>query len=299
MKFNIITPPPILRPYIQYIWTAEGEADIYRQFFCADANMKLVFSNASAFTHHSHLNMHYNSKHVKNTDFDECLGHDCVNASSAGLIGPSKEYSILRVDGRLDMVGVKFTETGSYFLLSCQPSDARASFVNIEQLKNAGLMSEWNEIRQLADVNARVSSLINYFSCQLPITDREKEDAELLAYIFERYDSNTTVKDIAHDICLCERQLRRLSNKYIGMSITDVLTIRRFHSAMLLLADNEETLSNAITNEYFDQSHMDREFNRYCGHTPSAMKTHLDTSKWLRESAPMVKLNPNNIIMMV
>ncbi len=299
MKFNVITPSPILYPFIQYIWTAEGEEDTYRQFFCADANAKMIFSKGSVFTYHSQLNMHHSYKRVKIKDFDDYLNHRCIDATFAGLIGPSKDYSIIRVEGKLDMVGVKFTEVGTYFMLSSQPSEVRDSFVQIEQIKDGELMSVWNEIRQQEDINARIASLITFFSANLRITDREREDAELLKSIFLRYDSNATVRDIAKDACLCERQLRRLCHKYVGMSIADVLTLRRFHSAMLLLAGQEHSLSNTIANEYYDQSHMDREFDRYCGHTPSAMKTHLETSKWLHESTPLVKMNPNNVIMMV
>lgn len=299
MNFNVIAPPPILRPYIKYFWTAEGEENTYRLFFCADANAKMIFSCASAFTHHSHLNMHHSYKRVKITDFDRFLNRSRADASFDGLIRPSKEYSIVRVKGMLDMVGVEFTEIGGYFMLSHKPSDFRGSFVRIELLMDKQLMSVCSEIRKIEDINARIASLITFFSANLRITDREREDAELLKSIFLRYDSNATVRDIAKDACLCERQLRRLCHKYVGMSIADVLTLRRFHSAMLLLAGQEHSLSNTIANEYYDQSHMDREFDRYCGHTPSAMKTHLETSKWLHESTPLVKMSPNNVIMMV
>lgn len=68
---------------------------------------------------------------------------------------------------------------------------------------------------------------------------------------------------------------------------------------MYLLASNECRLFKESASEYNDQSHMDKEFCRFCGHTPSAMKTHFETSKLLHSSIPIVKINPNNIVIIV
>lgn len=299
MKLNIITPPICLRRFVKYFWTIEAEKSIYRQFFCADTNMKMILSNGSIFTHHSHLNMHHSYKQVKITDFDESLNHSYTKSSYAGIIGPSKEYSIVRFDGIIDVIGVEFTEIGGYFLLSCQPYNMRDSFVSIEQLKNDLLTSEWNEIRNTKDINSRINALINFFSSNIHSSNREKQDTELLENIFEKKHSTNTVKDILQNTYLCERQIRRLCLKYIGMSLSEILTIQRFHSEIYLLASNECRLFKESASEYNDQSHMNKEFCRFCGHTPSAMKTHFEKSKLMHTSKPIVKINPNNIVIIV
>ncbi len=88
-----------------------------------------------------------------------------------------------------------------------------------------------------------------------------------------------TVRDIAVEAALQERQLLRLFRSQIGMSPQDFCRVARFRYSMRKIQDNEcvKLAQIACESGYCDQAHFAREFRRFAG---------MSTTEFRRDLAP-------------
>ncbi|MBK6355102.1 MAG: helix-turn-helix transcriptional regulator [Saprospiraceae bacterium] len=78
-----------------------------------------------------------------------------------------------------------------------------------------------------------------------------------------------TVKKISDEICLSERQLRRFSTEWLGMSTEEFILYNKYLISLQLLHDSKWTLTEiGLKAGYYDQSHFIREFKSYTELTP-------------------------------
>lgn len=76
----------------------------------------------------------------------------------------------------------------------------------------------------------------------------------------------THTKQLANEIGISTRQLRRLSHLYLGISPKEFLKVQRFQKTLHLL--NTQQHASPWLDYYFDQSHFIREFKALSGATP-------------------------------
>jgi len=78
-----------------------------------------------------------------------------------------------------------------------------------------------------------------------------------------------TVRKISDEICLSERQLRRFSLEWLGMSTEEFIHYNKYLTTLQLLHDSKWTLTEiGLKAGYYDQSHFIREFKSYTELTP-------------------------------
>jgi AraC-like DNA-binding protein len=78
-----------------------------------------------------------------------------------------------------------------------------------------------------------------------------------------------TVRRIIHEICLSDRQLRRLSSDWLGMSTEAFILYKKYLAALHLLHTPGLSLTQiGLQAGYYDQSHFIREFKSYTDRTP-------------------------------
>lgn len=81
--------------------------------------------------------------------------------------------------------------------------------------------------------------------------------------------SDLTVSRIIHEICLSDRQLRRLSSDWLGMSTEAFILYKKYLAALHLLHTPDLSLTQiGLQAGYYDQSHFIREFKSYTERTP-------------------------------
>jgi len=78
-----------------------------------------------------------------------------------------------------------------------------------------------------------------------------------------------TVKEFCIDICISDRQLRRLSAEWLGMNTETFLLYNKYLLSLHLLHNSDLSLTQiGLEAGYYDQSHFIREFKSYTELTP-------------------------------
>jgi AraC-like DNA-binding protein len=82
-------------------------------------------------------------------------------------------------------------------------------------------------------------------------------------------DRNLTVKDLCQEIYISDRQLRRISSDWLGMSIEEYILYNKYLTSLHLLHNTNLYLTDVgYKAGYYDQSHFIREFKSYTELTP-------------------------------
>lgn len=80
---------------------------------------------------------------------------------------------------------------------------------------------------------------------------------------------NLTVKELCHEICLSDRQLRRFSLDWLGMKTEEFINYNRYLAGLQLLHHSDGSLTEiGLKAGYYDQSHFIRAFKHYTELTP-------------------------------
>jgi len=70
-------------------------------------------------------------------------------------------------------------------------------------------------------------------------------------------------------VCLSDRQLRRFSQDWLGMSTEEIIQYRRYLYCLHLLSHSKQKLTEiGYEAGYYDQSHFIREFKSFTNLTP-------------------------------
>lgn len=84
----------------------------------------------------------------------------------------------------------------------------------------------------------------------------------------------TSVNELSSITCLSRKQFGRLFNTFVGIGPKEYACIVRFQKALALMQRQgcETGMAQiACASGYSDQSHLIREFRRFCGHTPLSL----------------------------
>jgi AraC-like DNA-binding protein len=127
----------------------------------------------------------------------------------------------------------------------------------------ASMMAATDDAGQLAAMERAITQRIEELNSPAP-------DAQMAQFeVFARTNSTIRVEDAASQLGLSVRQLERRCRAAFGLTPKAVLRRSRFldsATAFRGFSTPSEAELNAL--DYFDQSHMNREFRRFTGLTP-------------------------------
>ena len=91
-----------------------------------------------------------------------------------------------------------------------------------------------------------------------------------LAFIWEHYQEAIQVKDVVHSTGISRRSLFALFRQHLGRTVMDEITrLRITHAKLLLKQSDEKTYSIARSCGYHDARHLNKNFQRLVGLTPT------------------------------
>jgi methylphosphotriester-DNA--protein-cysteine methyltransferase len=186
------------------------------------------------------------------------------------LITPFLSSILFQLAGPVSYFGIRFRILGHQGLVTTPLGEwhALANSIQSIDLLQKGLLESANQhLANTSSFKGRCESLSRLL---LKTLKQPKIDPRLARYIRYCHATNSSSVNLSDKQCsefgLSARQLRRLSQLYLGVSPRAFSRVLRFQHAIHLI--NTKTVSTQWTEGYYDQSHFIKEFKQLSGLTP-------------------------------
>jgi AraC-like DNA-binding protein len=174
--------------------------------------------------------------------------------------------------GRLDFLGIQLSCIGLRLLFN----------IPVKEFNNC--VYEGKEICAELDILAdelffkqsfsqQVEILVNWIRKRTVASNCQNSIGRVQHLINLNCNPNVTVKKLSDEICLSDRQLRRFSQDWLGMTTEEFILYNKYLKSLNLLHYSNQTLTEiGLITGYYDQSHFIREFKSYTEITPRYYK---------------------------
>ena len=259
MSFREYSIHPALAPFVKCIWSVESGApltDVGRERILPDSCVELVF----------HFHDPYRSH------FPD--GQAALQPRSF-VVGQMTSFLEIEPAGRAGLVAVRFYARGAYLFFHRPLREVAAGIVDLEDVWR-DRAREWTERIALANgMAARVRFIERALLSLLARNGRTEPAVDRALEIIEATHGQLRVDDLAAEIGVSGRHLRRLFERAVGVSPKEFGRISRFlHAVQVLSARRPRSLTDvALDCGYFDQAHFNHEFRELAGMSPSDLST--------------------------
>ncbi len=253
-EFRFYRPCKILQPYVRYYWTFKSGKPADAFTFPVGCP-QLIF--------HKRTPLY--------------IPELAVTQDRLTVSGQVNFSSHLRASGETEMIVTVFRPQAISAFLHVPASVFYNQEVSGYSLENKSLNGLAARIFGIGDNEVCIRHIENWLLSQLAaspagiIYNTKRMDAAI-KQIFAV--PQTSVNELSSISCLSRKQFGRLFNSYVGINPKEYACIVRFHKALSQIQLHSGKISMAqiaCTSGYSDQSHLIREFRRFCGHTPLSL----------------------------
>ena len=246
---------PLLKNYIKFFWEIHIDHMQLNHKLIPQRNINLRF-NLSETPQYVSLN---NKDHLLEDVFFWGLHDHFRNAS-------------LKLNGRVDMLGVCFLPDGFFPFLKIPVSEFRNQLLGAREVgfKLASTISE--RLKEAPDVGSRLDILENELVLLFIHGNHIPENFRQIFKSLNQSENPFQISEFCQRNSIGMRKLERMYNKYVGVPANTFSTITRFQNSLnqLLYSDYSKLSNLAYDNGYFDQMHFIKDFKRFAGNTPKS-----------------------------
>lgn len=247
-SFQVIQPSQLLTPFIKQYWFLTlNDVPQSSQRIIPFGNVALSFNR----------------------------GERSYSSSENGLLplsyitGQLTSYTNVTYSGNINLISIIF-----------QPASARLFFnFPLSELNNKNIPIEALDDPQLTELekylaetysNEACAKLIEKYLLKRLYEPERSGHSRLNAVIHSINHCENNIFGLAQAACLGYKQFNRIFNENIGIQPKDFLRIVRFQKAFhILQVQSQITLTKlAFECNYYDKSHLIREFKEFTGYTP-------------------------------
>lgn len=249
MLFRTYHPAAPLKKWVRYYWSLESDRP-YTHFGMASVCPELVF--------------HYKGK------FDEKdISGNIFPSFTAGLQAQSRNTKTFNTDTAFGIFGVYFFPQAIPMLFGFSAAELSDRMEDLETLTGRQGVDLEERIALAKDHTAR-AVLLDEFLFQKLVSRKQ-----IFLPVFDAIHAlisksgMASVKEIAGNYYLSERQLERQFLHYTGFGPKLFTRIVRFHNAIEYYGSKEKSLTD-IAHEcgYYDQAHFIHDFKSFSGQHP-------------------------------
>jgi len=192
-----------------------------------------------------------------------------INGEKVFIIGQTNKPFSSKISLDKDSIAIKLGIGLIKKLFGIPTSKFTNQIVSLSEIKNNSYEEKiLCEIEKINDVHHKRFVIEKIL--------KKNDDECLFDLIIKRICNEAIykVKDLCSIIGYSERHLQRIMLLYTGFTTKEFLTLLRFERSKLMINRlNDEMSSIAYDNDYFDQSHFIKDFNKYSGYSPKQYKT--------------------------
>lgn len=191
-------------------------------------------------------------------------------SSRAFVVGTMTRRQIFVLEGRVDMIAIRFRPGGARPFLSVPAHELVDLSAPLGALWGGRGSDLPERLREVGGDDARAALLFR----ELALRRSEGWDADPLvreaARLIGRSGGRISVEELRRALYVSERTLERRFKSEIGLSPKQAGRVARFRRAVNLLIEAPEASLGRVAHEcgYYDQAHFIREFKSMSGLTP-------------------------------
>ena len=258
MQYEIRKYPvqhPLLKKSIKFFWELHIEHVQLNHKIIPQRNINL------------RINLNDNPHYVSSNGKEHLL----ENVYFSGLQDHFKN-SHLKIEGKVDVLGVCFFPEGFYPFLKIPVSEFKNQLLGAKEvgLKLAEKIGE--RLKEASDVAVRLNILETELAMVLINGNQTPENFRQIFNVLKQSENSLQIAEFCQQHNIGMRKLERMYNKYVGVSANTYGTLNRFHKSLnqLLYNDYSKLSELAYDNGYFDQMHFIKDFKRFAGNTPKS-----------------------------
>ncbi|HVI45833.1 MAG TPA: helix-turn-helix transcriptional regulator [Chitinophaga sp.] len=262
MKYYTIPSPPALKDIVRFFWVLESN-EPYTHYSMADVCPEMVF--------------HYNGR------FDELLHNGDITPSfTAGIHGQTNFTRRFHIDDSFGIFGTYLYPHAIPLLFNIPAPELTNQMTDLQLLLQAAGSELEEKIWNARSTAQRVKIMESFILQRL--AKHYKAEPPVFQCIQSIIHSKglVTIKQLASDHFLSERQFERKFRQFSGFSPKLFSRIVRFQSTMAQYGNKEKSLTEiALECGYYDQSHFIHEFREFSGNHPRHyFSGDSDATKW-------------------
>jgi transcriptional regulator GlxA family with amidase domain len=182
-------------------------------------------------------------------------------------------------NGKYSFLQIIFQPHGFYTLFNSSPLEIADRIVWSEDIFNSDIKLLHEQLFEAVCVEA-MAKLANDWLLQNLHRRRNVDYKNRITIVANLITKNKGVIDIeklAEYACMSMRNFDRIFISETGMTPKQLCCISRFNNALELKLNNPSMkwTSIAYLSGYFDQTHLIKDFKRYCGEAPSSLLKHV------------------------
>ena len=250
LGFRLFSPAPVLRPYIRNYWLIRSQSRLamqHEEFLHPEGGFGMIFNFGDNFA------------------FDgELVGKKYL------MDGANSKSRRMQFHGKVEAIGIRFYTGGAYPFLKIPLYELADEFLLLDDLALKLIASLYERIINTVDIDEKIRLLENWLIQRLhhsdtPLSELIKPALQLI----HNQDDMPSIKTIADDLFISQRQLERVFKTQVGMTPKHYARLQRIEEArQFLKIQAADTGSIGIAPGYYDQSHFIREFKASIGMTP-------------------------------
>lgn len=199
----------------------------------------------------------------------------------AYLLGQLDRAALNRLHGRVRAFMVQFTTVGAYALFGLSVRTLTNQAIELGALSLPELTSAADALTDASDDAERAAAVDRTLLARLSSTsatacgpDRTLDTVKAALQLIADARGQLPVSVLSQKLAVTPRTLLRHFDEAVGLPVRSYSRLVRFQSARResVLRPTAAWSELAFRFNYVDQSHLIRDFHRYCGESPSAFR---------------------------
>ena len=245
INYQQIFPAAPLDKYIRYFWVLESDrSDVYKKKFriLPDGSPGLVFQQNPASFFQSN-----------NKSLPQCF-----------IYGQTTTYCENETKASFRNIGVYFRATGLKSIFGIDACELTDRNIDINDLIKTEINNQLLNANTLTGQIELISGFLLKQAAQRNTADEKAKHASILI------QKGNSLKSVQSHFNISERTLERIFKQHIGIAPKLFARICRFQAALndLRSCDYGNLTDLTYKHDYFDQSHLIRDFKAFSGTTP-------------------------------
>jgi AraC-like DNA-binding protein len=170
--------------------------------------------------------------------------------------------------GHQKFLGIQLSATGLRLLFNLSPKEFNDTVYDGKSVCTC-LESLAHELFDKRTFHEQVETILSWIRKRIAAIKHEQSLERVQQLMRLKHCHDLTVKKLSNEICLSDRQLRRIASDWLGMSTEEYILYNKYLSSLHLLHKPDLTLTDiGLKAGYYDQSHFIREFKSYTALRP-------------------------------